>query len=283
MFKSLCNTVCAVASVLLLAACNGEDNSDVAVVENLEPITFTAVHGAFRSSTPLTRVADTDNISSISSSWTDGDKICVSVRSLLTDKRQTSVCTLKSDGSVTQYSPQLYWQNRGSYSFNAWYSNIGDSPTADAAVDISDQTAGAFPYVLKAEPVVVTYIGKRGLSVPLVFKQQLAKVRVKLVDSGGNDISPGNVAVLIRNCYTSCSVDEGTVIPTGTADGYVKMMPPKDAGGYYQANVVPDVSGMVRRTYAFEIKRGDKTTGADLDTAVTFEKGKVYTVVITVS
>ena len=283
MFKSFCNTVCAVASVLLLVACNGEDNTDAAVVGNTEPITVTAMHGAFHSSTPSTRVADTDNTSSVSSSWTDGDRICVSVRSLLTDKRQTSVCTLKSNGSVTQYSPQLYWQNRGSYTFNAWYSNIGDSPTADTAADIADQTIGGLPYVLKAEPVVVTYIGKRGLSVPLVFKQQLAKVRVKLVDSGGNGISPENVAVWIRNCYTSCSVDEGTVTPVGKADGYVKMMPPKDAGGYYQANVIPDVSGTVRQTYAVEIKIGDKTTGADLAEPVTFEKGKVYTIVITVS
>lgn len=276
------NILCVIAPVFLLVACSGDDNADVAIVESREPITFTVAREPFSASVPLTRVVDTENASSVSSSWTNGDNICVSVSSRLTGSRQTTVCTLNANGMVDRYLPQLYWQKTGSYNISAWYSNIGDSPTTNTAVDLADQTGGELPCVLRAEPLVWTYIGKRADSIPISFKHQLAKVMVRLVDAGGNAVSTENVSVWIRNCYTSCTVDDGTVIPTGKADGYVKMMPPKDAGGCYQANVIPDTLGTMRQIYALEIKAGNKTTGINLDAPVCFEIGKIYWLTVTV-
>ena len=282
MLKSFYTIVCATAVALSLCTCSEEDNDCFVASESREPITFTVERESFPVSVPLTRVTDTDNTASVSSSWTDGDKICVSIESLLTDSRQSTVCTLNANGSVAACNPQLYWQATGSYSVRAWYSNIGNGRTTDNAVGIADQTSGVLPYVLTAEPVTYAYAGKKSGSIQLRFVHQLAKVRVKLLDKGGNDINHAGVAVWLRNCYTSCSVSEGVVKPVGKADGYIAMMPPGSTGGFFEANVVPDDTGTSRQTYALEIKRNNKTTGVDFATPVSFHRGKVYTLTVTV-
>lgn len=276
MCKSFYFTVCALAIVSLLVACTGEGNFEEAVTKNREPMTFTAVREPLSAPDKSTRIADICSSASAYSSWTNGDKICVNVQSFLTGSTFSTICTLNANGSIANYSPQLYWQNTGGYSVCAWYSNIGDNPTAETIVDISDQSGGELPYVLRAEPMKWTYTGKGRDNVQLTFTHQLSKVMVRLLDAGGNGINPENVSLWIRNCYTSCTIDKGVVVPIGKADSYIKMIPPDDATGCYQANVIPDASGTMRQSYALEVKVGHKTTGIDLSSPVTFEKGKVY-------
>lgn len=277
MYKEFYYTACATVVALIAVACSTEDYVDATIDDRNCMMTFTAVREPYSSSALSTRVTD-DNMSS---SWTDGDKIRINVKSLLTGDLNSTTCTLISDGSIAQYSPQLYWHNTGNHSISAWYSNISDSPTTGKSVDISDQSTGDLPYVLMAKPTVWTFTAKGRKDIPLTFCHQLAKIRVKLLDNSGNGISSENVSLWMRNCYTMCSVDEGVVMPIGRADGYVKMMPPASTDGYFQANIIPDAPGVARQTYAFEVKVGERTTGINLTAPVTFEKGKAYIIEVT--
>lgn len=267
---------CGTAAILLNSSCTeGEDSNSH--MEGKLPITLTAVQLQPVGSPPYTRVTET----ATESKWSDNDKIHVVVQSLSNGNKAETDCTLKADGSVGLYSPQLFWQATGLYDIYAWYSNIDGRQTSDNTVDIQDQSEGV-AYVMKAETVRHAYYQGNSGNIMLTFVHQLAKVRVRLTAKNGSTTSLANARVSLRGCYTSCTVNRGTVIPSGKADGYINMMPPATESGYFEANVIPDGHNTTRQTYALEITAGGKTKAADLDSPVTLEAGKVYTFNITV-
>ena len=104
-------TACALASLLMLAACTQEQLAD-SDVQNLPegayPLTFTATQGEPVAS-PQTRVSDYDDTDgSHKSKWTNGDRIKVVVSEGGNDMETT--CTLAENGNITNYNPQLYWK-----------------------------------------------------------------------------------------------------------------------------------------------------------------------------
>lgn len=273
--------VCLVATAIALAACTQDtDNINTHLSDCKYPMTFTTVVQQPLSATTPTRVADADEGAAIGCSWSEGDKISVTVNALSDNFSAHTSCTLRADGSVASYDPQIFWHTTGPHSVTAWYSNISDSHTSDNAIDISDQSKG-LAYVLKSEPTTHTYYNERS-TIALRFTHQLAKVRVLLTDDGGNAIDPSTATVEIRQCYTACAISDGDITPTGNADGNVKMMPPSYAGGYFEANVIPDADGTIRQTHAMNFISSRKNTTINLAQPVRFEKGKVYTFTIRV-
>lgn len=276
MLKRYSLMACGAAAVLLISSCTqGEDSNSH--MEGKLPITLTAIQLQPVGNTPYTRVTET----ATESKWSDNDKIHVIVQSLSDGNETETDCTLKADGSVSRYSPQLFWQAPGLYNIYAWYSNITGIQTSDNTVDIQDQSEGV-AYVMKAEAIRHAYYQDNSGNIRLTFVHQLAKVRVRLTAKSGSTSSLANARVSLRGCYTSCTVNRGTVIPSGKADGYINMMPPAAEGGYFEANVIPDDRNTRRQTYALEITADGKTKAVDLDTPVTLEAGKAYTFNITV-
>lgn len=274
-------STCIAATAFALAACTQEYVDNTARLPGGKyPMTFAAIVQQPLSATPHTRVADTDIGSAIGCSWSEGDKIMVTVSALADGYTARSSCTLKADGSVASYDPQIYWQSMGAHSVTAWYANISDDHTSNNAIDISDQSNG-LAYVLRSEPTTHTYYDNKS-TIALRFTHQLAKVRVLLVDEAGNAISTSTAAVEIRQCYTACNISDGNITPVGKASGNVKMMHPTDIGGYFEANVIPDDNGMSRQKHAMNVEVNGKKTTASLAQAVTFEKGKIYTFTIMV-
>lgn len=276
-----------VSIAFLCVACAQEEQETSLLVGNKCPMTFAVEQSPFLlpqdDGMPQTRVVDRNDEASVKSAWSDGDKIQVFVTSMTTDKASSTTCTLDANGKITHYAPILYWQAAGKHAIQAWYSNVKDACTTDAsdAVDISDQTK-RLAYAMKAEPTTYVYHLKNQGAIPLVFHHQLAKVRVRLQSSNAIDLL--KTSVRVRNCFTSCTVDKGIVIPSGNANGMVKMMSPTTADGYFEANVIPDAEGMPRSVYAFEVTvNGSKPIIAAMDKPVSFEAGKAYQVSITVN
>lgn len=258
------------ATALLFAACTQDElaEQDVALPQGAYPLTFTAVQTA-PDDTPQTRVSE--NADGMGSKWTEGDRIKVTVSEKSNDMETT--CTLDEKGKVTDYAPQLYWQNTNTATINAWYSNLtGKSTVTNNTVSLADQNKG-LAYVLKADELTGKSCHSGNLT--LTFRHQLAKIRVKLEkdDSFEGDLS--DAALKVKG-YTFCTVTDGEV-SGGTNEGYITM---HKAGDYYEANLVP---GTIQPSETFEISAGEKTTKASLKEAVTLEKGKVYTITITVN
>ena len=281
MLKQHYTTACLAATAIALAACTQEaDDNTTRLPEGKYPMTFTAIAPSPLSATPTTRVADADDGSITGSSWNDGDRICVTVKALSDNYTAHTSCTLKADGTATSYDPTIYWHSTGAHSVTAWYANISSNHTSDTAIDISDQSNG-LAYVLKSEPAVHTFYNGKSM-ITLHFTHQLAKVRVLLTDNDGNAINPAAAAVEIRQCHTSCDINEGDITPIGNAYGNVRMMRPTAIGDYFEANVIPDADGMSRQMHAMNVEVNGKKTTASLTQAVRFEKGKVYTFTIRV-
>lgn len=274
-------TICAVVASFMLAACTNEetDGRHTHMDEDIQPMVFMAVWQQPASTGGGTRVADCNNGSDIGCKWNDGDKIRVRVKPVPGASEVYTTCTLTANGDVASYAPLTYWQRRGRYTIRAWYSNIGDCPTTDTAVSIGDQSGG-LAHVLKTTDIDHVYYDKKSSNVVLTFSQQLAKVRVRLVDKNGNAVNPATATVSIRNCHTACSIDNGDITPMGRDDGDVRMMPPDNADGYFEANVIPDDTGTIRQEHALEVTVNGKATTASLARPVTFERGKIYTLTI---
>ena len=255
--------------ILSLASCTQDELAEqgAPLPDGMYPMTFTAVQQAPQPGTPQTRVSDTDNGTSITSSWTDGDKIKVTVGNNDSYSAETT-CALNADGSITSYDPQLYWQTTGDYTIDAYYSNVpGENATVSNPVNFVDQSKG-LAYVLKATPVTGTYQSK---DIQLKFTHQLAKVRVKL-ENGTYDKDLSKATVKVKG-HTTCNVDEDVMV-SGSGDGYITM---RKNGDYYEANLVP---GNIKD---FEISANDKTTTASLSNAKTVYAGNVYTLTITLN
>ena len=282
MLKRYINNACALGIItFLLAACTQEATDQPLLADAKSPIVIAAIQSSYPHDGPRTRVNDYLDGASVKSSWTDGDKIQVWVSSMVADEDLTTTCTLDANGKVTQYVPQLYWNTMGKHEIHAWYSNMMGHSTTDQVVDICDQTKGLV-YVMRADPVSFTYFHGHNGEIPLLFRHQLAKVRVKLQAQGNHTLDLASTSVKVRNCYSACNISQGEIIPVGEADGVVKMMPPATVDGYFEANVIPDTKKLGQSLYAFEVTTNGKTTIAVLSQPISFEKGKVCNVNITV-
>lgn len=274
------NAACTLAA-MTFAACTQEEATDPQPQSRRQPITITAAWPTATPGTAITRVSDFGSGDIIGSRWTTGDKICVTVNSSSTDISMTTTCELFDNGEVKSYDPQIYWQATGRHTIDAWYSNITGCATTDRTVKLRDQTS-ALAYVLKAEPQVCTYAVKPPGDICLRFVHQLAKVRVKLTAAPGSTADLSTAWVRLLRCYTSCTIDGGTITPTGTADGEVAMKRPSNGNDFFEANVIPDAPGTVRQYNAVEMSVGGTVTWRSLSRPITLEAGKMYTFHFTV-
>lgn len=249
---------------MTLASCSQDELAEqgTALPEGMYPMTFTAVQVA-PENTPQTRVSE--NPDGGSSEWSGGEVIKVTVSGA-----GNTDCTLDKSGRITKYNPQLYWQNTGEVTVNAWYSNIaGQSTVTEKTVSLADQSDG-LAYVLKAAETTAQY---KDQNIKLKFSHQLAKIRVKLENGTyQGDLSEATVRV---KGYTSCTVTNGDV-SEGSEVGYITM---HKNGDWYEANLVP---GTLQTSETFEISTSDKTTKASLKDDVSLEKGQVHEITINV-
>lgn len=178
--------------------------------------------------------------------------------------------TLDGSGNITDYNPQLYWQNTNDATVNAWYSNIaGQNTVTENTVSLADQSSG-LAYVLKAEETKAKYTDQY---IELKFSHQLAKIRMKL-EKGSYQGDLNNVTVKVKG-YTSCIVKNGEV-SEGSGENYITM---HKNGDWYEANLVP---GTLKASEAFDINADGKNTKANLQNEISLEKGNVYEITINV-
>lgn len=225
------SAICLVAAALF-SACTQDELAEQGTVlpDGAYPITFSAIQ--VTEASPQTRVSDYDDTDDTHKSrWTEGDKIKVTVTPQ-SGTAMTTTCTLDANGNITDYNPQLYWQNTSSATISAWYSNIKGWNTTDEnrTVSLADQRSG-LAYVLKADDLIGVNYQSTNLS--LTFKHQLAKIRVKL--DGEKAASVTSVCV---KSNTGCTVSNGDV--TGSDEGFIPMYKATyGSNTYWEANVVP--------------------------------------------
>ncbi|EIY66571.1 Fimbrillin-like protein [Bacteroides ovatus CL03T12C18] len=256
-----------VIAALTLASCSQDELAEqgTSLPDGMYPMTFTAVQ-AMPESTPQTRVSESAN--GVNSKWDGGEVIKVTVSG--TGNDMETDCTLDGSGNITDYNPQLYWQNTNDATVNAWYSNIaGHSTVTENTVSLADQSSG-LAYVLKTEETKAKYTDQY---IELKFSHQLAKIRMKL-EKGSYQGDLNNVTVKVKG-YTSCTVKNGEV-SEGSGEDYITM---HKNGDWYEANLVP---GTLKASEAFDINADGKNTKANLQNEILLEKGNVYEITINV-
>lgn len=282
MLKQPVNITYAMLFLLLtMLSCTQDEAERASSSESVLPVRITAVRNNFVDYAKKTRVTDIEDGTAVGSQWTTGDKICVTVMSLTEGETAKMTCELNANGSVRSYEPQVLWKKTGRYVVNAWYSNIINNATTETTVDICNQSE-RLAYVMKAEPEEYIYYPKKRDDVRLRFVHQLAKVRAKLTAGGNGNVDFASAQVRLRDCYTSCTVNEGVIIPQGKPNGMVTMMPPTETNPYFEANVIPDEEGRYRQMYALEVTVNGATQVVNLDKAVSFEAGKAYVIEVRV-
>lgn len=250
-----------IITALTLASCSQEELAEqgTPLPDGMYPMTFTAMQVA-PENMPQTRVSDSGN----TSSWSVGDQIHVTVTQ--SNAKQETICTLGASGNITEYNPQLYWQNTSDATINAWYSNIeGQNTGTGSTVRLADQSGG-LAYVLKAVPVTAIYKTEIE-NIALKFSHQLAKIRVKLMGEKAGSVNDVKI-----ESYTSCTNTNGTVSTDGASVGEITMHKVDD--NTYEANVAPGMD-----IAKFKVNGGE---WVDLSTKVTPLEGKVHEVTIDV-
>lgn len=215
-------------AALPLASCSQDELAEqgTPLPDGIYPMTFTAVQVA-PENMPQTRVSDSGN----TSSWSVGDQIHVTVAQ--GDAMQETICTLDASGNITDYNPQLYWQNTDNATINAQYSNIeGQNTGTGNTVSLANQSGG-LAYVLKAASVTANYKTEVE-NIALKFYHQLAKIRVKLTGEKADNVNTVQV-----KSYTQCTNDKGTV--SGSNEGWITLKKCiYNNETCWEANVVPD-------------------------------------------
>ena len=250
-----------IITALAFASCSQEELAEqgTPLPDGMYPMTFTAMQVA-PENMPQTRVSDSGN----TSSWSVGDQIHVTVTQ--GNAKQETICTLDASGNITEYNPQLYWQNTSDVTINAWYSNIeGQNTGTGSTVRLADQSGG-LAYVLKAVPVTANYKTEIE-NIALKFSHQLAKIRVKLTGEKAGSVNDVKI-----ESYTSCTNTSGTVSANGASTGEITMHKVDD--NTYEANVAPGMD-----IAKFKVNGGE---WVDLSTKVTPLEGKVHEVTIDV-
>ncbi|MCD8137644.1 MAG: fimbrillin family protein [Parabacteroides gordonii] len=227
-------TACALASLLMLAACTQDeltDSNGTSLPEGKYPleiagVTVTAASGSEPWDTspahaPQTRVAE--NADGNSSKWTDGDEIGVKIG----EAGAAGAYTVNVDGSgkvtgLTAKTP-VYWASTTEATVSAWY------PTTNGTLDLSDQSNG-LKYAMTGSGT-----GTYANSVSLSFTHRLAKVCVELT---GDAETVKKVTSIGVKGYKKCTVTNGQV-SDGTETGYISMRQPVPNGKYWEANLAP--------------------------------------------
>lgn len=251
--------------LLALAACAGDElTGDLPhpLPEGKYPLRLST--SLLVSDSARTKVSDNN----LTSQWTAGDKIGVIVSK---DAQQvsTSACTLNTDGSVSAYDPQLYWQTTGDYAINAWYSNISGASTTDNThtVSLADQSS-RLAYVLKAKEATANY---KGGDVSLVFSHQLARVDYTLKPGAGFTAEELKGATVEVRGYTNATITRGSVSPSGSL-GWIKPC----------GNAVSLIPYTIGTTGSFiRIKVGDKTFNYTPQSKVELKVGYRYSFTVT--
>ncbi len=271
-------TACALASLLMLAACTQDELTDdggTSLPEGKYPLMLTATQSEVVAS-PQTRVTDYDENGSHKSEWAENDQIKVVVSGGNNDMETT--CTLDANGNITAYNPKLYWKTTQSSKINAWYSNItNQSATTSNTVNLADQSKG-LAYVLKADEK--SGVDYNSGNISLDFKHQLAKVRVKVV-KGSYTGNLSVTAVKVKG-YTSCTVTNGAVkAVSGSSLGDISMKNNTyGSDTYWEANLVQGTDAMDK---IITIMADGKTATCTLDANISLTAGNVYTFTVKVN
>lgn len=267
-------TACALALLLMLAACTQDEGTDGNVQDLSEgtyPFVLTAKQSKMVTSSQ-TRVSE--NTDGKSSKWDGGEVITVQLSGTKSDNTtyaSEGQYTLDANGSATAVvGKELYWLSTSAATVTAWYSN--PAYTTDGTVNLSNQTSGnGLAYVLKAESTNVTY----NSSAQLDFSHQLAKVRVQLTGEKATEVT----AVKVKG-YPSCTIskENGTVTGTG-AITYLPMIKNTYGGvDYWEANLAPQT---ISKDDFLQIN--DNTTVGVAINATELSAGNCYTFSVNVT
>ena len=250
-----------IITALAFASCSQEELAEqgTTLPDGMYPMTFTAVQVA-PENMPQTRVSDSEN----TSSWSVGDQIHVTVTQ--GNAKQETICTLDASGNITDYNPQLYWQNTDDVTVNAWYSNIEGQNTGTGNTVRFDNQSSGLAYVLKAEETTAKYTDR---NIELKFSHQLAKIRVNLAGEKAGSVNDVKI-----ESYTSCTNTNGTVSTDGATVGEITMYH-LNGTNIYGANVVRG-----KTIEKFKLNGG---SWVNLSATVTPEKAKVHEISITVN
>lgn len=258
------------AALLTLVSCTQDElmKQSTALPDGVYPITFTAAQALPEETpngTPQTRVSDKDDNTS---SWTNGDKIKVTVnRNGYTN--EDIVCTLNEKGEVTQSDKQLYWQ-----SAKATAQFTGVYPEKTENIPLNGQST-KLAYVMRAPEEQGSYKKPAQLK----FKHQLAKLCVTLKD--GNKPLTGDYKLSVLN-YASCDNTSGGA----QGNGNLMFIPMRYNAETqcYEANIVPGTFEKDTEFYRIQQTENGKVTKeatAKLTNASTFKAGYVYSATVT--
>lgn len=237
-------TTCALASLLMLAACTqdeGMDGNGSLLPEGKYPLQITGITmtalpdsepwDASTDHAPQTRVSE--NNDGNSSVWTNNDVINVRIGS---GTPSTYKVAVDGSGNVTGLNPTgtpLSWKNANSATVYGWYLYPTPTTSTTITVSLSDQT-NSLAYVLFGK--TASQVSYTTQDITITFAHKLAKIRVNLT---------GNQASLVNDVkvftYPSCtfSTSDGAVTFSGT-QAYIPMK--KCTYGStvcWEANVVP--------------------------------------------
>ncbi|WP_455625901.1 fimbrillin family protein [Parabacteroides sp.] len=227
---SILQAACALASLLTLAACTGDELADgngTSLPEGMYPLNFTV---AKDDATPRTRVTEDPN-DSRNMLWTPNtDKIGVRIGD---DGTEGIYTVTAADGSSVTAETQAYWQNSSQAYVYGWYPATTDGlPESGSNIDLQDQSSSylQFDFMAAKTQNAVDY---KSANISLPFEHQMAKVNITLTAKYGLDLTNAQVYVYGQ---TTCSFNQGTVTGQG-AMGDIKSY--YDANGTYKAMIVP--------------------------------------------
>ena len=250
---------CILQAAAMTTACSVSDFGDSQLGDKC-PVLLKATVSEIE---PMSRVKDGgDYLDGMkTSSWSEGDEINVSVNGQ--SDGTEGVYKLHADGSVDETgTTPVYWPTKGSVDITAWY------PKGHRA-DLSDQSQ-RLTYVLKG-----TATGTYNNPLTLNFKHQLAKLKVYL--KGGDGPLMKITKLSVYGC-TGCTFGMPGAEMVPESENYIPMQV------YYDdlrvANLVP---GKTIQKDAFMITINGVTKKISLDSPLTPEAGKCYTINLTLN
>lgn len=259
------------ATLLTLVSCTQDElmKQSTALPDGVYPITFTAVQALPEETpngTPQTRVSDNGN----TSSWTNGDKIKVTVNGN-GYTNEDIVCTLNEKGEVTQSDKQLYWQ-----SAEATAQFTGVYPEKTENIPLNGQGTN-LAYVMRAPEEQGSYKKPAQLK----FKHQLAKLCVTLQDEKGQTLTGSDHTLSVLN-YASCDNTSGGA----QGKGNLMFIPMRYNAETqcYEANIVPGTFDAGKEFYRIQKIENGKATQeatAKLTKSSTFTASYVYSATVT--
>lgn len=184
----------------------------------------------------------TENNEGTGSIWTEGDTIAVYI-----PMSGTGIYTLTSDGKIKSTLREVYWKDSGVTTIYAWYPAHADNDL----LEIDDQSKG-LKYVLRDTIDSVTYKDK----VHLVFKNQLAKVRIKVTGSLVSQVS----RVALKGFTDIWNVTDSYVPVYPTNENWIYLMKKTYPDGeYFEANLGPQTINVTGNFLQIDVGHGLQT------------------------